>query len=135
MDKYAIIYKYFIETDHNCAESTLLAANEIYELGLSDEDVKLVSGFGAGMGCEGVCGALCGAMAALSKMKVEGRAHATPGFGPLCAGLVKKFEEATGNVGVNCAQLKPIYRKDDGLRCIKTVELAIQALDEYLQEI
>ena len=40
----------FLEKDYNCAETVLLWANEKYGLGVAPEDVKLVSGFGGGLG-------------------------------------------------------------------------------------
>ena len=55
----------FLEKDYNCAETVPLWANEKYGLGVAPEDVKLVSGFGGGLGSGENCGALLGAMAAL----------------------------------------------------------------------
>ena len=56
----------FLEKDYNCAETVLLWANEKYGLGVAPEDVKLVSGFGGGLGSGENCGALLGALAAWS---------------------------------------------------------------------
>ena len=55
--------KYFLQGDFNCAESVLLAANEVYELGLDKDSChRMVSAFGGGMGTlEATCGALCAA--------------------------------------------------------------------------
>ncbi len=125
-----IEYKYFIEQDGNCAESTLLSLCEKYGIEMDRETMKLVSAFGAGMGCGKTCGALCGAMAVLGKLKVEGRAHATPDFASLCADFVAKFENDLG--GTDCSVLKPMYRTDE-LRCLKTVELTTKCFDEYMK--
>ncbi len=54
---------YYLEGDYNCAETLLLAANDAYALGLPEGAHRLVSAFGAGMGCERACGAVCGAPA------------------------------------------------------------------------
>lgn len=124
-------YDYFITADNNCAESTLRVANDKYELGLSDEDIKLVSAFGAGMGCGRTCGALCGALAVIGKMKVKERAHATEGFPELCGAFVQRFEKELGSI--ECETLKAKYRTEE-LRCLKTVELAIKVLDDFLSE-
>ena len=40
------IYEYFIEKDNNCAEAMLRALNDEYCLGIPDDSVKLVGGFG-----------------------------------------------------------------------------------------
>ncbi len=71
---------YFLEQDCNCAESVLRAANDTYQLGVSQEDITLVSAFGGGMGCGKTCGALCGAMAVLGKKKGGGQCPQHPGF-------------------------------------------------------
>ena len=80
------IREIFLDKDYNCAEAVLLWADERYGLGVAPEDVKLVSGFGGGLGCGENCGALLGAMAALSKAQVRDRGHATPGFKEACSG-------------------------------------------------
>ena len=43
-----IAKKYYVEQGLNCAVSVLLGANEVYNLGLSKEDAKLVTAFGGG---------------------------------------------------------------------------------------
>ena len=44
------IYEYFIEKDNNCAEAMLRALNDEYCLGIPDDSVKLVGGFGGDAG-------------------------------------------------------------------------------------
>ena len=124
-------YEYFITRDHNCAETTLLAAGEEYGLGIGPEEMKLVSAFGGGMGCGKLCGVLAGSMAALGRLAVNGRAHATENFGPLCAGLCESFEAGLGSL--KCAELKAKYRTED-LRCLKTVELGLDVFEAYVKE-
>ena len=94
----------YLEQDYNCAESVLRAANQEYGLGLKEEALRLVAGFGGGMGCGEVCGALSGLIAALSEMRVRDRAHTTPGFSEECAEWVASFEKKTG--GLRCCELK-----------------------------
>ncbi len=125
------VYDYFINRDYNCAETLLRVANDEYSLGLWEEDFKLVSAFGGGLGCEKTCGALCGAMAAIGYLKVTGRAHATENFKELCSGFVQKFEHDLGSI--NCDALKLKYRNEE-TRCLKTVVLAAHTLDAYLKE-
>lgn len=125
------VYDYFIQQDHNCAEALLLAANDEYRLGLTREEMKLLSAFGGGMGCGKACGALCGCMAVLGKLKVRQRAHEDEQFGALCAALHQQFVEKLGDS--ECDALKPVYRNDQ-VRCLKTVELAADVLDQFLAE-
>ena len=120
----------FLDHDYNCAEAVLLWAGEKYGLTIAPEDVKLVSGFGGGLGCGENCGALLGALAALSKMTVGERAHATPGFREACAGLVDRFRADLGSI--QCTELKEKYRRPD-VRCLYVVERAAAVLDKYVQ--
>ena len=122
----------FLDQDRNCAEALLLWADEKYGMGVAPEDVKLVSGFGGGLGSGENCGALLGAMAALSKALVRERAHATTGFGATCAGLVNRFRAELGTI--ECTELKEKYRRPD-VRCLYVVERAAAILDEYMQEL
>ena len=124
-------YEYFITKDHNCAESALLCISDEYGLGIGPEEMKLVSAYGGGMGCGKLCGVLAGSMAALGRMAVNGRAHTTEGFGPLCAGLVEAFEAGLGSL--KCADLKAMYRNDE-VRCLKTVELGLEVFEAYVKE-
>lgn len=126
------VMKYNREMDRNCAESILLAANEQYELGLNNEDIKLVSAFGGGMGCGSTCGALAGAMAALGKIMVEDCAHATVGFKDHCASLVKEFEETLGDI--DCRNLIGKYRTVD-TGCLTTIELAADVLEAHISKL
>ena len=122
----------FLDKDYNCAEAVLLWADERYGLGVAPEDVKLVSGFGGGLGSGENCGALLGALAALSKALVRERAHATTGFGATCTGLVDRFRAELGTI--ECTELKEKYRRPD-VRCLYVVERAAAILDEYMQEL
>lgn len=128
-----VAQRYYLEGDYNCAETVLLAANEVYQLGLDpDTCYRLVSAFGAGMGCGVVCGALSGAMAVLGQVAVNGRAHTTEGFRDLCAGFVRRFDKALG--GRDCAVLKPKLF-DRQTRCLTTVRMACDVLEEQMQEL
>ena len=120
----------FLDGNYNCAEAVLLWANERYGLNLAPEDVRLVSGFGGGLGCGENCGALLGALAAFSRVLVADRAHLTPGFKEACAQLVSRFRADLGSI--ECVDLKEKYRRPD-VRCLYVVERAAAILDEQLK--
>ena len=126
------IRQIFLDGNYNCAEAVLLWANQRYGLDIPLEDVRLVSGFGGGMGCGEDCGALLGAMAALSKRLVTDRAHETAGLRESCAGLVDRFRADLGSI--QCAELKPKYRRPD-VRCLYVVERAAAILEEYMSSL
>lgn len=121
----------YLESDFNCAESILLAANAEYQLGLTPQDVKLVSGFGGGMGCGSTCGALTGGVAALGSLLVQQRAHATEGFKEACAGWVEAFTASLGSE--RCDVLKEKYANTDR-RCLDAVLVAADTLEAYLRD-
>lgn len=127
-----LIKELYLDKDFNCAETILLALNEKYKLNIPAEEIKLVGGFGGGMGCGNACGALCAVIAALGKLKIEGRAHATPGFKEACAGFASLFEETLG--ATDCMALKAKYFQE-GVRCLKTVEETARIADEYISSL
>ena len=125
--------KYYLGGDYNCAESVLLAANDVYELGLDKDSChRLVSAFGGGMGCGLLCGAIAGAMAALGQAAVTERAHVTEGFKELCADTAAKMEEALGSV--NCSVIKPELFVE-GRRCAETVRRAADVLEKQMAKL
>lgn len=126
-----IAKKYYLEQDANCAEAVVRAANEAYGLKLDENAMKLISGFGAGCGCGDLCGAIAGALSILSYLSVEGQAHATPDFGPLCGGLMGQIKEKLSST--DCKDIKPKMVQPE-VRCVRTVEVAAEALEQYLTE-
>ena len=126
------VHKYYLEQNFNCAETVIRIANDQFNLGIPQEEMKLLSGFGGGLGCGLACGALCGGIAALGKVLVEDRARATEGFKEICADYSNRFEQLLGSC--NCAQLKEAYYVED-TRCLKTVEAGTKLMEEFLTEL
>ncbi len=124
--------EYYLDKDYNCAETTIRLVNDRFHLGLSEDSMKLLSGFGGGMGCEKTCGALCSGIAAISRLTVGERAHATEGFSDRCAAYVSQFEQTLGSCV--CSELKEKYHTED-TRCLRTVELSAELLEAYLAEL
>ena len=122
---------YCLDGDYNCAESTLLAANDHYELGLSGEDAKLMGGFGGGLASGLACGALCGSLAVLGKLVLHGPAHKQPGFRALCAEYVNAFRETMG--GTQCSELKSCYYVQ-GQGCVRAIEKNAELLEKFIAE-
>lgn len=125
-----IAAKYYND-GRNCAEALLMAANEQYKLGLTDENIHLVGAFGGGMGCGSTCGALCGMIAALGAMRISTTAHETEGLRDESAALVKAFEEKLGSK--ECEKLMELYKTPE-TRCVRTVELAAEVFEAFLAE-
>lgn len=123
---------YYVNEHLNCAVSVLLGANDVYNLGLTREDAKLVTAFGGGMGCGNLCGALAGAMAALGKAILPQDVMYAPEFRDVCAGFVAAFTEKWGTT--LCAPIKEANATPDE-RCGKTVLETGNLLQEYIDNI
>ncbi|MBQ5812631.1 MAG: C-GCAxxG-C-C family protein [Clostridia bacterium] len=118
---------YFHGLGYNCAESTLRAANEAWDLNLPEEAFRLMGGFGGGMGVKGVCGGVSGGVAALSHYYVRISGHQSP----LLMAKAKIFQELVAErLGdINCSHLMPKYLTEKE-SCMPTISLIAQILDE-----
>lgn len=124
--------KYYLDANHNCAESTLLAIAEEYGFTLEDDALKVIGSFGGGMGCGRTCGALCGALGALGKMNITTVAHDSETLKPRCTRMVELFEMKMGTT--QCSELRAKYAME-GRKCGATVELCCDAFDTLMAEI
>lgn len=123
--------KYYYQSDYNCAETLLHAANDYYQLGIHEEDIKMMAGFGAGMYTGETCGALTGSIAAISKKMVETRAHVTPELKEKIEACIMDFQENLG--GINCRDVKPInYTKEE--KCLPTCIRAGRTLEKMMNQ-
>lgn len=121
---------YYLEKGFNCAETTLRLANDYYNLDISDDDLKLVAGFGGGFGCKLTCGNLCADMAVLSKLFVKEKAHENPEFGKLCKSFVYEYKKLFG--GTTCLYIKKKMSTPE-TRCLKVVEDNFELLKDFVK--
>ena len=104
--------KKYYQSGYNCSETLLHACNETYQLDISEEDMKIMAGFGGGMFIGSTCGALVGSIAALSKMVCKTKAHEMlPELRPLIQKHTRNFKELLGNL--DCAHIKPVHHSTD----------------------
>ena len=120
---------YYFTLDKCCAEAILLAANEVYELGLTEAETGLFAGFRTGMGCGSTCGSLTGAIGVLSR-KYAGRAD----LKELCARFVEVFERKLACGATDCGVLAARYKTETS-RCRAAVELTAEALEEFIAKL
>ena len=120
---------YYGTLDKSCAEGILLAANEIYDLGLTEGEVSLFAGFRTGMGCGSTCGGLAGAIGVLSKMYGQ-----REDFKELCGKFVAAFEKELDCGAIDCATLAAKYKTPEK-RCVAAVELTAQALEKFIDQL
>lgn len=127
MNLHSLIEKGFgTNQDFNCAEKILYGANEIYNMGLKKESMKLSAGFGGGMGIESTCGALTGAIMVLSHIFVKDVAHESE----LIKNTTRKFLEEFKKemTSINCTDLKNLYRTDEK-KCKDIILKSAEILD------
>lgn len=123
---------YYIDENMNCAVSILLAGSDIYNLGITKDDARLLVGFGGGLGCGNLCGALAGAIAVLGKALLPEGTMRSPEFTDWCAEFTAAFNEKWGNT--MCATLKPEYAVPE-LRCAKLVLGTADMLQEFIDKV
>lgn len=121
------VKEYYIDQKLNCAESTLHAAGDAWNLRLPTEAYRAVGPFGGGMGCGNTCGALAGALAAIGNRYIQDDMHTSPIAQEKIALFMKEFEKRFGST--LCSELKVKYAKDD-LRCLQLVEEVAELLEE-----
>lgn len=128
-----ISQEYYTNHGFNCSESILHAGNDYYQLGLHDEDMKILSGFGSGMYVGSTCGALVACNAVLSKLIVEEKAHDhLDALRPAAARLVRNFKNSLSHS--DCAKIKPVHYSKEK-KCFETVSLASNVLDQTIREL
>ncbi len=121
--------KYYFDGNYNCAETLLRAANDYYDLGLTDNEMLLVGVYGAGIQTGNTCGAVLSAAAVLSKKYVEAKAHESGDIKPVTTILMRKFKQKYGST--LCKDIKPQSFAPE-YRCQKTVEAACDILEETM---
>ncbi len=122
--------KYYVEEGLNCAVSVLLGASEVYNLGVTKQDAKLITAFGGGMGCGDLCGCLAGAMAALGKVFLPEDAMYSPKLKEICADFVAEFNAKWGTY--MCGKIKE-ENANDIIRCGDVVKASGDLLQNYIE--
>lgn len=118
--------------DYNCSECILRAANEVYDLNLSNQTVKAMSAFGGGMAIGSVCGGATGAIAAIGIMYTEDRAHNSPQVNWMTSEFMQNFHMKLGSL--QCYDLIAKHRNSEDDRCIKMMEAAAETLEEIVEK-
>lgn len=119
-----------IKEDLNCSEQILYGANHVYNLGLSDDCLRLSAGFGGGMAAEDACGVVTGASMVFSRVFVEERCRTSPHIREVNAEFNRRFKELLKST--NCKELKDMYRREEGCKPIIVAGAGI--IDDLLEE-
>ncbi|WP_461204301.1 C-GCAxxG-C-C family (seleno)protein [Clostridium sp. DL1XJH146] len=97
--------------DLSCSETMLYAANEEYNLNLSQDTLKSMAGFSGGMYANETCGCITGSIAVLSIMFVEESAHKSEHLKEIVQEFIDGFW--VKHKFKHCENLKDIYRTEE----------------------
>jgi len=125
-----ILQGYGEKEDFNCAEKILYGANQVYHLGLDQQALKMVAGFGGGMAIESVCGALTASIMVLSCLFVKKNAHESSRIKNLTQELFVNYRKEMN--AINCDALKAAHRTDE-LKCRNVIAKAAEVLDKIIE--
>lgn len=126
--------KELFENGLSCSEAVLQACNNKLELGLSNETIKMATGFAGGMKSGCCCGALTGAIMAVSSVK--GRVEANESNAELSKLITRLQSEFKEEFKTTCCRVlckgheagKPDHKE----HCSKFVEYATEKTCEIL---
>jgi len=117
--------------DLSCSEAILYGANQAYNLGLSDDCLRLSAAFGGGMAVENVCGVITASLMVLGHMFVDKHAHQNPEIKDIAKELFDRYEKEMGNF--NCKPLKDKYRTEDK-KCYEVILKGAEILDDIIMK-
>ncbi len=126
----------YYKDGYNCAEAILRAFRDSYQLDISDEALKMATGFGGGVGHSGcMCGALTASVMVLGAM--EGRkdsSESRDGMYSSAAGFHDRFAQKFGGTCCRSLNPHPFDTKEHLRNCLKITGNTAGMLAEFLAE-
>ncbi|MBP2653664.1 MAG: GCAxxG family protein [Firmicutes bacterium] len=125
----------FFEEGYNCAEAVVRAYREELKLNLSDEALRIATGFGGGIGHNGcICGALTGCIMVINMLqgrisKEESREPAYKSSGEFHQLFSKKF----GGACCRVLNRQPFGSYEQRKNCFNITTGAASLLAEYIK--
>ena len=114
----------------NCAETVLSRANDLYQLGLTPENMTFAATFGGGMGIGETCGAVTGSMMVLGYLFRPPAGRDSPAR-KISVEFLETIKKRMGSR--ECRVLRPAYRTEkDG--CEYIISTAMEILDSAIKE-
>jgi C_GCAxxG_C_C family probable redox protein len=132
MDIRERVREFYVESNFNCAEGTLKAADEALGFELSPDGLKIIGAFGGGMASGSTCGALAASVAAIGQALIKDKAHEAPMLRDACKGYVELFRNEFGSL--DCAELRPKYAVP-GEKCMAIVGKNSEMLRDYIRKL
>jgi len=119
-----------LKEDLSCSETILYGANQVWDLGLDKNSLKMAAGLSAGLYTENVCGALAAGAMVLSRLYIKDRAHESPYNGNLVKELIEEYKSLMGSD--HCGPLKAQYRTEEA-KCRAVIIAAAGVLDTIIE--
>lgn len=120
---------------YNCAEAIVRAFRDAMEVDISDESLRMASGFGGGLGHAGcMCGALTGAIMVLGML--QGRVTKDQNRGPIYNSAQEFHSIFKAKFGSTCCRVlnrHPFDTKEHLRNCIKITGNTAELLEQYLE--
>jgi C_GCAxxG_C_C family probable redox protein len=121
---------------YNCAESIVRTFRDFYNLDVSDEALKMASGFGGGLGHAGcMCGALSGATMVLGML--QGRASKEQSREPIYSCAQEFHNIFSEEFGATCCRVLNPHEfgsQEQRRTCLKLTGNTAELLFKYLQD-
>ena len=121
---------------YNCAEAVVRAFRDFYQLDISDEALKMSSGFGGGLGHAGcMCGALSGATMVLGML--QGRTNKEQSRGPIYSSSKEFHGVFADKFGAACCRVLNRHEfgtREQRHRCLEITTTTAELLGKYIQE-
>ena len=106
----------------------MYAANEEYNLNLSEQTLKVMAGFGGGMATGDVCGVVTGSIGVIGIMFTEVSGHKSPIVKEMTREFIERFKEKLGYI--KCIDLKKEYINVK--RCTLMIEIGAEILEDII---
>lgn len=121
---------------YNCAEAIVRAFRDALNADISDEALRMASGFGGGLGHAGcMCGALTGATMVLGM--IQGRVTKDQNRGPIYTSAQEFHGLFKEKFGATCCRVlnpHPFDSKDHLRNCLKITGNTAELLIEYIEK-
>jgi len=118
-----------VKEDLSCSETILYGANDVWNLGIEKDSLKMAAGFSAGLYTDNICGALSAGAMVLSRLYVKERAHESGDNGNLVKELIEEYKTLMGSE--LCGPLKEKYRTEEE-KCRPVIIAAAGVLDSII---
>lgn len=120
---------------YNCAEAILRAFRDELKLDLSDEALKIATGFGGGLGQAGcMCGALTGSVMVLNLL--TGRNSSAESRDPAYISAREFHKQFDDHFGATCCRVlnpHPFGTSDQRRNCLKVTAETADLLMQFIQ--